>query len=51
MKIFAFIKLLNKKINKYDNLASNPFGDPQPITLIWIDDDDKSYYKNEKSGL
>jgi hypothetical protein len=42
MKIFAFIKLLNKKINKYDKLTSNPFGTPQPITLVWVENNDKS---------
>ena len=49
MKIFAFIKLLNKNINKYDKLTYNPFGKPQPITLVWVEDntlDSQKGYKN-----
>ena len=29
---------LNKKIEKYDKSSSNPFSVPQPIVLIWVDD-------------
>lgn len=40
MKIKSFFKLVNRKINKYDKAASNPF-EPAPltITLVWIEED------------
>lgn len=38
MKIATFFKTLNKKIEHYDKMASNPFLKPQPIVLIWVDD-------------
>ena len=38
MKVYQFFKILNRKINKYDKLTSNPFTISQPITLIWIED-------------
>ena len=41
MKAYQFFKILNKKINKYDKLTSNPFTIPQPITLIWFEDNEK----------
>lgn len=39
MKISAFFKILNKKIEKYNQIAINPFTNPQPIVLVWIEDD------------
>ena len=49
MKISAFFKILNKKIEKYDKMATNPFLEPQPIVLVWIEessiDENKSYEK------
>ena len=41
MKVYQFFKILNRKINKYDKLTSNPFTIPQPITLIWVEDNEK----------
>lgn len=42
MKVTSFFKLLNRKINKYDKLASNPFeSTPINITLVWVDESDK----------
>lgn len=39
MKTLGFLKLLNKKINKYDKFAGNPFKPANiSITLVWIDD-------------
>ena len=38
MKVSSFFKILNKKIEKYDKIASNPFLKPQPIVLIWVED-------------
>ena len=41
MKMYQFFKILNRKINKYDKLTSNPFTIPQSITLIWVEDNEK----------
>lgn len=40
MKFVDFFKILNKKIEKYDKMASNPFKPADvSITLIWIEND------------
>ena len=40
MKIKGFLKLLNRKINKYDKAASNPFeATPLTITLVWVENE------------
>ena len=39
MKVCNFFKILNKKIEKYDNMAKNPFIMPQPIVLIWVENE------------
>ena len=40
MKWKGFLKLINKKINKYDKAASNPFeAIPLTITLVWVEED------------
>ena len=44
MKVASFFKILNKKIEQYDKIASNPFLKPQPIILIWVED----YAENDK---
>ena len=41
MKISSFFKILNKKIEQYDKIASNPFTKPQPIVLVWVEEDKK----------
>lgn len=51
MKLLAYAKLLNKKINSANNKAKNPFVDynsllnpfKQPIynTLVWIESDEE----------
>ncbi len=38
MKASTFFKILNRKIEKYDKMASNPFMEPHPIILIWVED-------------
>ena len=38
MKITSFFKILNRKIEKYDKLASNFFEKPQPIVVVWVED-------------
>ena len=40
MKVSTFFKILNKKIEKYDKMATNPFTQPQPIVIIWVEDND-----------
>lgn len=55
MRLVAFAKLLNKKINSANNKARNPFLDynaslnpfHKPIysTLVWVEDDD-NFNKN-----
>ena len=42
MKFAKFFKILNKKIEKYDKMTSNPFVRPNsPITLVWVEDEKK----------
>ena len=41
MKISSFFKILNKKIEKYDKMATNPFTIPQPIVLVWVEEDNE----------
>lgn len=41
MKVSTFFKILNKKIEKYDKIATNPFTQPQPIVLVWVENDCK----------
>lgn len=48
MNIPSFFRFLNRKIEKYDKMASNPFEIPQKIVLIWIEDciDEQNYNEN-----
>ena len=46
MKIKGFLKLLNRKINKYDKAASNPF-EATPLTLVWVENDAQAGMKSE----
>lgn len=40
MKMTSFLKLLNRKINQYDNLASNPFmNNPISVTIVWVEEE------------
>ena len=38
MNIPTFFRFLNMKIEKYHKMATNPFLEPQPIVLIWVED-------------
>ena len=38
MKVSSFFKILNRKINKDDKLAANPFTLPKKIVVVWIED-------------
>lgn len=39
MKVNTFFKILNKKIEKYEKMTANPFSIPQPIVLVWVEDE------------
>lgn len=39
MKISSFFKILNRKINKYDKMAQNPFMQPQSIVVVWVEEE------------
>ncbi len=42
MKVKSFFRLLNRKINKYDKAATNPFeAIPLSITLVWVEEENK----------
>ena len=42
MQIFEFINNLKTKINNYDKMITNPFETPHPMTIVWIDSEEKS---------
>ena len=47
MEINKFFKILNKKIEKYDKAAANPFKQTHiPITLVWVEDFKNDIRKN-----
>ncbi len=52
-KVSTFFKILNKKIEMYDKLSTNPFTNPQPVTFIWVEeseDDNLSPCKEDTSS-
>ncbi len=42
MKVSAFFKILNRKIEKYNKMASNPFTEPQSVVIVWIEEDNNT---------
>ena len=48
MKINSFFKILNKKINMYDKLATNPFTDKKRMIIVWVEDE-KDFCENRES--
>ena len=38
MKLNSFFKILNRKINKYDKIAHNPFTDMNRVIVVWVED-------------
>ena len=38
MRINSFFKILNRKINKYDKLATNPFTDNGRMIIVWVEE-------------
>ena len=49
MKVNSFFKILNRKINMYDKLASNPFMENTRFVIVWIEDDTESKTLKDKS--
>ena len=49
MKVHTFFKILNKKIEKYDKLASNPFTISRPIIIVWVEDVFEKETQNNKN--
>ena len=49
MKLSPFFKLLNRKINRYDKAATNPFTQPHKIVVIWVEDSNE--YQPENQSL
>ena len=47
MKVSTFFKILNKKIEKYEKIVTNPFSIPHPIVLIWVEDTDEGAQKSD----
>ena len=39
MNIPNFFRILNNKIEQYNQMAVNPFTNPQPIVLIWVEEE------------
>jgi len=48
MKLASFFKILNRKINQYDKIATNPFTNPQKVIVIWIEDGEVPESSKEK---
>ena len=44
MKFVKFLKLINKKIDKYNRIAhTNPFETPlKNYTIVWVEDSEKN---------
>ena len=38
MKVSSFFKILNKKIEKYDKMATNPFLNTRQVVIIWVEE-------------
>ena len=47
MGINSFFKILNRKINKYDKLATNPFTDSGRMIIVWVEET-KTNENNDK---
>ena len=47
MNIPAFFRFLNRKIEKYNKMATNPFLAPQPIVIIWVEENNSEDKKEE----
>lgn len=38
MRLNSFFKLLNRKIDRYDKLATNPFTDSKRLIVVWVEE-------------
>ena len=47
MNIPAFFRFLNRKIEKYDKTAVNPFLDSGSFIIIWVEDSGSEPDKDE----
>lgn len=47
MKFVKFLKLLNKKIEKYNAATTNPFDAARNWTIVWVENS-SSYPQKEK---
>lgn len=45
MKVNSFFKILNRKINMYDKLATNPFTDKRKMIIVWIEEGGLDSYR------
>ena len=48
MKINSFFKILNRKINRYDKLATNPFTDTKRMIIVWVEESDETDSEKKK---
>ena len=51
MKISSFFKILNRKIEKYDKMATNPFMQPQSFILVWIEEAKDDLYQERDDSI
>ena len=50
MKLKSFFKILNRKINKYDKIATNPFTDPKRVVIVWVEESNSYNQDKGKAG-
>lgn len=46
MKINSFFKILNRKINMYDKMATNPFTERERMIIVWVEEEKKREPEN-----
>lgn len=47
MNIPTFFRFLNKKIEQYDKMATNPFIEPCPFIIIWVEEKEEFNEEND----
>ena len=47
MNIPTFFRYLNIKIEKYHKMATNPFLENHPLIIIWVEENNTEYKKEE----
>ena len=48
MNIPTFFRFLNMKIKKYNKMATNPFTEPHPLVIIWVEDTESTTIKQDE---